>query len=228
MGGCSRIRATGEERALLAVLARSGERGEADRARAVLLSLDGWSSAAIGRALRVRADTARAWRSAFARGGAEALRARPRPGRPGGQGIAALACAGAILADPGRAWRGDLDAAAAQGGDRPARRGRHLDLAPQPAAATKGGFAWRRPRHTLKGRQDRDAVERSGVRLRLLRQQAAAGDIRLLFGDEAEALTHPYLAHAWAKRGADLRIEAPGQARRRALLERFAHQSGAG
>jgi len=101
MGGRSRIRATGEERALLAVLARSGERGEADRARAVLLSLDGWSSAAIGRALRVRADTARAWRSAFARGGAEALRARPRPGRPGGQGIAALACAGAILAEPG-------------------------------------------------------------------------------------------------------------------------------
>ena len=40
----------------------------------------------------------------------------------------------------------------------------------------------------------------------------------LLFGDEAEALTHPYLAHAWARRGADLCVEAPGQAERRALL----------
>jgi transposase len=70
----------------------------------------------------------------------------------------------------------------------------------------------------LKGRQDADAVERSGVRLALMRQQARAGDIDLLFADESEALTHPYLAHAWAKRGADLRIEAPGQAKRRALL----------
>ena len=45
-----------------------------------------------------------------------------------------------------------------------------------------------------------------------------AGDIDLLFGDEAEALTHPYLAHCWAARGADLRVEAPGRARKRALL----------
>jgi transposase len=51
-----------------------------------------------------------------------------------------------------------------------------------------------------------------------LKQQAAAGDITLLFGDEAEALTHPYLAHAWAKRGEDLRVEAPGQSRKRAML----------
>ena len=40
----------------------------------------------------------------------------------------------------------------------------------------------------------------------------------LLFQDESEALTHPYLAHAWAKRGADLRIEAPGQARKVAMI----------
>jgi transposase len=59
-----------------------------------------------------------------------------------------------------------------------------------------------------------------------LKQQAAAGDIRLLFGDESEALTHPYLAHCWAERGADLRIEAPGQARRRALLGVLDHASG--
>jgi len=56
------------------------------------------------------------------------------------------------------------------------------------------------------------------LRLRLLRQQAAAGDITLLFGDESEALTHPYLARAWAKRGCDLRVEAPGQSRKRAMI----------
>ena len=53
-----------------------------------------------------------------------------------------------------------------------------------------------------------------------------AGDIRLLFGDESEALTHPYLAHCWAERGADLRIEAPGRARKRALLGALDHATG--
>ena len=48
-----------------------------------------------------------------------------------------------------------------------------------------------------------------------------AGAIDLLFLDEAEARTHPYLAHCWAKRGTDLRIEAPGQAKRRAMLGAF-------
>ncbi len=56
------------------------------------------------------------------------------------------------------------------------------------------------------------------MRLRLLKQQARAGDIVLLFEDESEALTHPYLAHAWAKRGDNLRIEAPGQARKVAMI----------
>ena len=48
----------------------------------------------------------------------------------------------------------------------------------------EGGYRWRRPRHSLKGRQDASAVDRAGLRLRLLKQQAAAGDIRLLFGDD--------------------------------------------
>jgi transposase len=61
-------------------------------------------------------------------------------------------------------------------------------------------------------------VERSGLRLQLLKQQALAGDIVLLFADESEALTHPYLARAWAKRGADLRVEAPGQSQKIAMI----------
>ena len=61
-------------------------------------------------------------------------------------------------------------------------------------------------------------MERVGLRLQLRRAQAAAGDVVLLYGDESEALTHPYLAHAWAERGADLRVQAPGQARKVAIL----------
>jgi hypothetical protein len=64
-----------------------------------------------------------------------------------------------------------------------------------------------------------DAVERSGLRLKLLKEQAEAGDIAALsFEDESEALTHPYLSHVWAARGADLRVEAPGQSKKRAIL----------
>jgi len=61
-------------------------------------------------------------------------------------------------------------------------------------------------------------VDRAGLRRKLLTAQAEAGDIVLLFGDESEALTHPYLAHVWAKKGADLRIPAPGQAAKGAML----------
>jgi len=63
-----------------------------------------------------------------------------------------------------------------------------------------------------------DAIGRAGLRLNLLRQQAQAGDLTLLFEDESEALTHPYLAHVWAPRGADLRVEAPGQSKKIAIL----------
>ena len=61
------------------------------------------------------------------------------------------------------------------------------------------------------------------MRLALRKAQAAAGDIVLLFADESEALTHPYLARAWAKRGADLRVPAPGQAKKIAMMGALDH-----
>src|SRR5689334_23831464 len=83
------------------------------------------------------------------------------------------------------------------------------------------GFAWRRPRHTLKGRQDAAAVAASRRHLADLKTQAAAGAIDLVFLDESEALTHPYLARCWARHGTELRIQAPGQAKKRAMLGAF-------
>jgi transposase InsO family protein len=83
------------------------------------------------------------------------------------------------------------------------------------------GFAFRRPRHTLKGRQDAAAVEDSRPRIADLKRRAAAGAIDLVFLDESEVLTHPYLARCWARRGTELRIQAPGQAKKRAMLGAF-------
>ena len=61
-------------------------------------------------------------------------------------------------------------------------------------------------------------MDRGGLRLKLFKAQAQAGDIVLLFADESEALTHPYLARAWARKGADLRVPAPGQAQKIAMM----------
>ncbi len=58
-------------------------------------------------------------------------------------------------------------------------------------------------------------------RLADLKAQAAAGEIDLVFLDASEARPHPYLARRWARRGADLRLEAPGQAQKRAMLGAF-------
>jgi transposase len=56
------------------------------------------------------------------------------------------------------------------------------------------------------------------LRLQLRKAQAKAGDIVLLYADESEALTHPYLARVWARRGADLRVPAPGQSKKIAMM----------
>jgi transposase len=61
MAGQSPLSATDEQRAALTALAGSRDRGEADRARAVLLTLAGWTSSHIAEAFGVRDDTVRLW-----------------------------------------------------------------------------------------------------------------------------------------------------------------------
>jgi transposase len=80
MAGKSPVTASEEQRKALRALALSRDRGEADRARAVLLTLSGWTSGRIAEAFGVREDTVRLWRSDFARGGVEALKASIAPG----------------------------------------------------------------------------------------------------------------------------------------------------
>ncbi len=82
MAGKSPVIASDEQRGALAALAGSRDRGEADRARAVLLTLTGWSSPRIAEAFGVREDTVRLWRSNFAAGGVAALKASIAPGPP--------------------------------------------------------------------------------------------------------------------------------------------------
>jgi transposase len=80
MAGKSPLKASAEQKLGLEALAASRDRGEADRARAVLLTLAGWTSRRIAEAFAVREDTVRLWRSDFMRGGFEALKASIAPG----------------------------------------------------------------------------------------------------------------------------------------------------
>lgn len=100
MAGRSSLAAGAEQVAALRELAKSPERGEADRARAVLLTLSGWTAPEIGEAFGVGEDSVRRWRAWFARGGVEALRSTVAPGPSPERGERALAVARELLAAP--------------------------------------------------------------------------------------------------------------------------------
>jgi transposase len=100
MAGKSPVTAGADERSALAALAASRDRGEADRARAVLLTLSGWTSARIGEAFGVREDTVRLWRSEFASGGVAVLKARVAPGPAPVKSEAALRVVTPLLEAP--------------------------------------------------------------------------------------------------------------------------------
>lgn len=100
MSGRSRLEGTPEQVAGLRALARSRERGEADRARAVLLTLGGWTSGELAEAFGVSADSVRHWRQWFAKGGVDGLRSTVAPGPSPAKGAAALAIAREVLSEP--------------------------------------------------------------------------------------------------------------------------------
>jgi len=100
MAGKSLATADEEQREALQRLASSRERGEADRARAILLTLSGWTSPRIAEAFGVREDTVRFWRMDFARGGVEALKATVAPGPPPIKTEAALRVVTPLLEEP--------------------------------------------------------------------------------------------------------------------------------
>src|ERR1700675_3910088 len=100
MAGKSPLTASTEQKQGLEALAASRDRGEADRARAVLLTLGGWTSPKIAEAFAVREDTVRLWRSDFANGGVEALKASVAPGPAPVKSEAALRVVVPLLEQP--------------------------------------------------------------------------------------------------------------------------------
>ncbi|WP_162003647.1 helix-turn-helix domain-containing protein [Microvirga tunisiensis] len=97
MAGKSPVVASAAQRRDLIALSHSRDRGEADRARALLLTLAGWTSPRIAEAFGVREDTVRLWRSAFSQGGVAALRRSVAPEPAQVEAECALAVAEAVL-----------------------------------------------------------------------------------------------------------------------------------
>ena len=219
MPGKSKLTADAAEQAVLRDLSKSEHRGEADRARAILLTLEGRRAEEIAAVLGVHISTVRNWRGYFAHGGVAGLRRRPRPGQQAKIGPHAGAIAAAILNEDTRHDGGwtlpRLCAEIARRGG-PAISPRWLSHQLRQRGLPGGGRATP-SKGARTQRRSRPAVEH----LADLKTQAAAGAIDLVFLDESEALTHPYLARCWARRGTELRIQAPGQAKKRAMLGAF-------
>jgi transposase len=100
MAGHPRVISSSEQLVALQELARSERRDEADRARAIVLSVNGWTSGQIARAFGVTPDSVRRWRSWFASDGIAGLRAGERAGREAVKSEAAASVAAALLSAP--------------------------------------------------------------------------------------------------------------------------------
>jgi transposase len=92
--------ASTEQLRALQELARSERRDEADRARAIVLSVNGWTSGQIARAFGVTPDSVRRWRTWFAAAGVDGLRAGERPGQEPVKSAAAASIIEELLSEP--------------------------------------------------------------------------------------------------------------------------------
>src|SRR5947209_15729677 len=99
MPGKSKLTADGAEQAVLRDLSKSEHRGEADRARAILLTLEGRRAGEIAAVLGVHLSTVRNWRGYFAHGGVAGARRRPRAGHHAENGAPPRGIAAAALDD---------------------------------------------------------------------------------------------------------------------------------
>ena len=100
MSGRSSLVATAEQKVALQELSRSDVRGEADRARAILLTLEGWTSLELAEAFGVTPEAVRHWRGWFAERGVDALRSTLAPGPSPAKGKRALEVASLLLRQP--------------------------------------------------------------------------------------------------------------------------------
>ena len=190
MAGKSPVRARDDEKAALEALASGADRAEADRARAILLTLAGWTSGRIAEAFGVRQDDGAAMAQRFSSAAGSrlsrraSLRVRSRSRRRPRFGVA-----GTCLISAGRR-SAQLDPGPPGRGDRQPRRRDDLKIAAVESSAPKRGSAFAVRATRWKGRQgQRRRRTASACGSNCARRRPRLADIVLLFADESEALT---------------------------------------
>ena len=220
MAGKSPVTAGEEQREALRALggfarSRRGGSGAGDLADAA-----GWTSPRIAEAFGVREDTVRLWRSDFARGGVEALKASRAPGPAPVKSEAALRVVTPLLEAPvadrpnwtiarlrPRSRRAKASRSAAR--SCPRRCEKKLPLAAAPAHAE-------RPPERRRDRARRPAPS--------IAQGASRGRRHRASLRRRERGPHPSLSGAGLGQArADLRVPAPGQAKKVAMIGSLDH-----
>lgn len=213
------VRLSDKTRHELAEVQRTAQSvAEFSKARAIALLSAGWSARDVAEALDVSPQAVYAWRHRFLHGGAGALRDRPRPGRTRVYGetfrrvlrhcmsrrprewgliftVWTILSLSAVLFERTRKWISATHL----------RRILHDE-----------GYRWRRPRLSLRHRQNRrryKAVQRDLRRLENGTRRPGA-DYVLLYGDEAEFHLNPELTGMWARKGVPFDVPSAGQNRK--------------
>ena len=176
---------------------------EQRRLQAIALFQDGFPPVEIARKLGVGRRSVRLWKAQFLAGGAEALRARPTPGRPWKLGRAARMALETLLLRGARAcgiYHGPVDLPPGRSSYLPQLRSplsRRPPRAPaeisglEPAKAGTAGHRARRGGHSTLGQDDLAQGKKNASRL----------GASLIFLDESGFLLAPLVRRTWAPQG---------------------------
>lgn len=192
------------------------------RSRAVALHYAGWRVVEIADAFGVVPGTIYGWLGRFRSNGADGLRDRPKKGRPPiyDRTFRKEACS-AVSKRPWKlgmaftVWSVLTLAAALFQWKKKKISPTHLRR-----ILHEEGYVWRRPKLSLRRRQNRKLYKAVRRRLRALEREAMepGSRIALIYADESEFHLNPGLVGAWRRRGEQMEVPSAGQNRKAATF----------
>ena len=173
------------------------------RAHALLLVAEGRPVAAVARLFETGPNRVRAWRARFLAAGRRGLADEPRAGRPPKLDAAALAFLGEALEAGPQAYGLPVTVRSIRGLREVlvARLGIRVCPATVHRAVQRLGYRYRRPRHDLRHRQDREAVAAAAAVLAWLQKKAPTPPAS--FASSTWTSARSTVTPAWRRRGGD-------------------------
>lgn len=191
---------------------------EFSRARTIALLSAGWSVKDVAEAMDVSTATVTVWNRRFRKEGADGLRDRPRSGRPPIYGELFRNLLRRYLGRRPKAWGLTVTVwtVLSLASVLSVRTRRWISPTHLRRILHEEGYSWRRPRLSLRHRQNRRLYKSVQRRLQALEKQARrpGADFVLLYGDETEFHLNPELTGMWARKGVPFEIPSAGQDRK--------------